>query len=192
MTRTLTLRIMGAALLLVALLVGLVVRENLARNAGREVRLPMEAVDPRELLTGHYVALRLSQLQAPGQPCPPGSGTMMKPGWVALTPSPTGDRITGVGSDRASAARFGPVQMRGKANCWGDPHDPNDRARVAIEIGVNRFHASQAQSEAFDKALRERKVGESTAWAIVSVGEDGKARLKGVIIGGRRADLGWN
>ena len=82
--------------------------------------------------------------------------------------------------------------MRGKANCWGDSHDPNDRARVAVDIGVNRFHASQAQSEAFDKALRERKVGESTAWAIVSVGEDGKARLKGVIIGGRRADLNWN
>lgn len=192
MTRSLTLRIMGAALVLVALLVGLVARENQARNAGREVRLPMEAVDPRELLTGHYVALRLSQLQAPGEPCPPGSGSMMKPGWVALTPSPTGDRVTGVGSDRASAARFGPVQMRGKANCWGDPHDPNDRARVAIDIGVNRFHASQAQSEAFDKALAGRKVGEATAWAVVSVGQDGKSRLRGVIIGGQRADLNWN
>lgn len=192
MTRSLTMRILGAAAVLVALLVGLVVRENQARAAGREVRLLMEAVDPRELLTGHFVALRLSQLQAPGQACPPGSGTMMKPGWIALTPGPTGDRVTGVGSDRASAARFGPVQMRGKANCWGDSHDPTDRARVAIDIGVNRFHASQAQSEAFDKALRERKVGESTAWAIVSVGQDGKARLKGVIIGGKRADLSWN
>ena len=192
MTRALTMRIMGAALVLAALLVALVVRETGARDSGREVRLPMEAVDPRDLLTGHYVALRLSQLQAPGQPCPPGSGTMIKPGWIALTPGPAGDRVTGVGPDRATAARFGPIQMRGKANCWGDSHDPADRARVAIDVGVTRFHADQKQSESFDKALRDRKVGEATAWAVVSVGEDGRARLKGVIIGGHRADLTWN
>lgn len=193
MTRPLTLRIMGAALVLIALLIGLVLRENQARDAGREVRLPMEAVDPRELLTGHYVALRLTQLQAPGQACPPGSeAVMVKPGWIALTPGPTGDRVTGVGPDRASAAKLGPVQLRGKVNCWGGSREPTDRARLDLDIGVRRFHADQAQSEGFDKALSNRKVGEATAWAVVSVGEDGKARLKGVIIGGRRADLNWN
>jgi hypothetical protein len=192
MTRSLTMRILGAALLLAALLVALVVRETQARASGREVRLPMEAVDPRELLTGHYVALRLTQLQAAGQPCPPGSGTMLKPGWIAVTPGPAGDRVTGAGPDRATAAKFGPIQMRGAARCWGDPRDPTDRASVAIDIGVKRFHADQRQSEAFDKALRDRKVGEATAWAIVTVGGDGRARLKGVIIGGHRADLTWN
>lgn len=192
MTRSLTMRILAAGAVLVALLIALVVRETGARNAGREVRLPMEAVDPRELLTGHYVALRLTQLQAAGQPCPPGSGTMLKPGWIAVTPGPRGDRITGAGPDRAAAAKYGPVQMKGVARCWGDSHDPTDRASVAIDIGVKRFHADQKQSEAFDKALSERKVGDATGWAIVSVGEDGKARLKGVIIGGHRVDLSWN
>ena len=192
MTRSLTMRILGAAAVLMVLLIALVVRETQARAAGREVRLPMEAVDPRELLTGHYVALRLTQLQAAGQPCPPGSGTMLKPGWIAITPGPTGDRVTGAGPDRATAAKYGPIQMKGAARCWGDSRDPTDRASVALDIGVERFHADQKQSEAFDKALSDRKVGDATAWAVVSVGEDGKARLKGVIIGGRRADLTWN
>lgn len=191
MTRALTMRILGAAVLLVGLLVALVVRENLARTQGREVRLPMEAVDPRALLTGHYVALQVTQLQAPGQPCPPGSGTALKPGWIALTPTATGERVTGVAADRAAAAKFGPIQLKGTARCWGDPREPTERARVSVDIGVRRFHASQAEAEAFDKALRDRKVGEVSAWAIVSVGEDGRGRLKGVIVGDQRADLTW-
>ncbi|HEX5379949.1 MAG TPA: GDYXXLXY domain-containing protein [Phenylobacterium sp.] len=192
MTRSLTVRILGAAALLVALLVALVVRENHARATGREVRLPMEAVDPRDLLTGHYVALRLTQLAPAGQPCPPGSSTMEKPGWIALTPTATGDRVTGAGADRAAAAKYGPILLRGTARCFGDSSDPADRARITLDIGVDRFHADQRQSEAFDKALRDRKVGEASAWAIVSVGQDGKGRLKGVIIDGQRADLTWN
>ncbi len=192
MTRALTVRILGAAAVLVGLLVALVVRENFARSHGREVRLPMEAVDPRELLTGHYVALQLTQLQAPGQPCPPGSGAALKSSWIALTPTATGGRVTGVGADRAAAAKFGPIQLKGKANCWGDPREPKERARVSVDIGIRRFHASQEEAEAFDKALLNRKVGEVSAWAIVSVGEDGRGRLKGVIVGDHRADLTWN
>lgn len=192
MSRALTVRILAAAAVLVGLLVALVVSENLARTRGREVRLPMEAVDPRELLTGHYVALQLTQLQAPGQPCPPGSSSAMKPGWIALTPSATGDRVTGVAADRAAAAKFGPIQLKGTASCWGDPRDSANPARVNLDIGVRRFHADQEAAEGFDKALRSRKVGEVSAWALVSVGEDGRARLKGVIIGHHRADMTWN
>ncbi len=61
-----------------------------------------------------------------------------------------------------------------------------------MDIGIRRFHASQEEAEAFDKALLNRKVGEVSAWAIVSVGEDGRGRLKGVIVGDHRADLTWN
>jgi len=192
MSRALTLRILGAAAVLASLLVALVVSENLARTRGREVRLPMEAVDPRALLTGHYVALQLTQLQAPGQPCPPGSGLAMNPSWIAFTPTATGERVTGVAADRAAAAKFGPIQMKGTARCWGAPRDPTERARVSVDIGVRRFHASQDEAEAFDKALRNRKVGEVSAWAIVSAGEDGRGRLKGVIVGDHRANLTWN
>ena len=84
MIRNIPLRIAAAAAVLVLLLVAVVLRENGARAAGREVLLPMEAVDPRDLLTGHYVALRLSQQLALGQPCPRERSTFEEGGWIGL------------------------------------------------------------------------------------------------------------
>lgn len=189
---SLRLRIGAAALLLAGLLVGLVVRETAARAAGREVKLPMEAVDPRDLLTGHYIDLQLTQAIAPGQPCPPGTEAVRnEPGWIAVGPTPTGDRVSGFAPTREAATRLGPVVMKGRLFCYVGASD--SPGRLSLDIGVRRFHADQAQSEAFDKALAERRRGEPpTAFAVVSVGADGTPRLKGVIIAGRRADLTWN
>lgn len=189
---SLRLRIGAAALLLVGLLVGLVVRETAARAAGREVRLPMEAVDPRELLTGHYIDLQLTQAIPPGQSCPPGTEAVRNdPGWIALSPSPTGDRVSGFAATRPAAARLGQVTVKGRLFCYVGASD--SPGRLTLDIGVRRFHADQRQAEAFDKALAERRRGEPpSAFAIVSVGADGTPRLKGVIIAGQRADLTWN
>ena len=55
------LRIVIVAALCVAGLIGLVVRETMARNSGTEVLLAMEAVDPRALLSGHYVIVQLRE-----------------------------------------------------------------------------------------------------------------------------------
>ena len=188
---TLQVRIWAAALLMSALLAGLVVRETQARNAGREVRLAMQTVDPRELLTGHYVALQLSEAVEPGKACPPGLlGAQNRPGWIAVTPGPAFDRVTGFADTRAAASRLGPIVMRGKAWCWAAP-ERESPGSLTVDIGVRRFHASQDQAESLATALSKREPGQATAFAIVSVGQDGKARLKGVIVGGHRADLNW-
>jgi hypothetical protein len=187
---SLAIRIWAAALLLTLLLVGLVVRETQARAAGREVRLAMQTVDPRDLLTGHYVELQLTEALPPGQACPPGlADAPNRPGWLALTPGPQFTRVSGFAATRAEAARLGPVVMRGKAYCYAAPERNDTAGSVTLDIGVRRFHADQAQAESLAKGLAERRRGDATAFAVVSVGEDGKARLKGVIVGGRRADL---
>lgn len=188
---TYPIRIGAAALLLAALLVGLVVRETAARAAGREVILVMQAVDPRELLTGHYAALDLTQAVAPGRPCPPGTGIASGRGWVALTPGATDAKVTGYAKTRDAAAKLGPVVVRGQANCWAAPERDDTPGRVSLDLGIRRFHADQKQAEGIEKTLRDRKVGEETAFAVVSVGQDGKPRLKGVIIDGHRMDLSW-
>ena len=63
-------RILAVAALCAASLIALVVSEGVARESGQEVLLPMEAVDPRSLLQGHYVQLRLTQRLEPNEPCP--------------------------------------------------------------------------------------------------------------------------
>ena len=64
---------------------------------------------------------------------------------------------------------------------------------VTLDIGVDRFHADQDEAERIERALRARRADGSapSAFAVVSVGADGRARLKGVIVDGRRTDLTW-
>ncbi|HPA38937.1 MAG TPA: GDYXXLXY domain-containing protein [Phenylobacterium sp.] len=182
-------RIGAVALLLVALLVGLVVRETAARTQGTELRLTMQALDPRDLLTGHYAALDFGQALPLGAACPTGLGPEDKPGWIAFTPGPVSARVTGFAADRASAARLGPIVAKGKASCWRDTSDLKGPGRVALDLGVRRFHADQKRAEAVEAALRGREPG--AAIGVLSVGKDGKPRLKGVIIAGQRMDLDW-
>ena len=118
MIRNIPLRIAAAAAVLVLLLVAVVLRENGARAAGREVLLPMEAVDPRDLLTGHYVALRLSQQLALGQPCSRERSTFEEGGWIGLKPTGGHYRFVGVGATREAALAGGAeLAVRGGVYC---------------------------------------------------------------------------
>ena len=66
------------------------------------------------------------------------------------------------------------------------------REAVTLDIGVDRFHAGQDQAQAMEQVLRGRRdPGAAPAFAVVSVGHDGRARLKGVILDGKRTDLDW-
>ena len=178
-------RILMAAAGLAAALVGLVAYEAGARQTGQEIRLPMRAVDPRSLLSGHYAALDLGFARPEGAPCPPGAGEATYPrreasnDWVALRPAQDGAyTVAGAAPTRAEAARLGPVQVRGEAACAGP--------EMRLDIGVARFHADQKSAQALEARLRG---GNVQAAAIVSVGRDGRARLVGVIAGDRRIDL---
>lgn len=195
------LRIVVAAGALAAGLVGLVVREGVARAQGQEVRLAMAAYDPRALLTGHYVAFEL-QDSAKNGACPPGvgaGGLISDPRWVALSPDGDRHRVSGASRTRDGALRLGEVAVRGSAWCRferGAADRSHARQVVRLHIGVERFHADQAQAQAIERELMGgRRAVEGTppppAFAVVSIGRDGKARLKGAIVGRRRIDLDW-
>ena len=64
-------RILAVAAFCAAVLIGFVVNEGIARSSGQEVLLPVEGVDPRDLLSGHYVQLAFNQRLEPGEACPP-------------------------------------------------------------------------------------------------------------------------
>ncbi|MDP1616702.1 GDYXXLXY domain-containing protein [Phenylobacterium sp.] len=207
--RALVLRIGLVAALLILALIGLLVREDRARAGGQEVRLTMEAVDPRSLLSGHYAALQLVETLPQGQDCPPDLEAHYggDESWVALSPTADGHhRVTGAGASREAALRHGPLAVRGSASCRQafatPPRDPasgeppeDDRPRetaVTLDVGVDRFYADQEKAVALEEALREAgQPGGPAAFAIVSIGQDGRARLKGVEVDGTRADLNW-
>jgi hypothetical protein len=193
MIRALPWRILTAALLLAAMLVSLVISESRARAAGREILLPMEAVDPRSLLTGHYSALRLTQALAPDQACPARSWSYREGGWISLKDIGGQHRFVAVTPSRAAAqGAGGDVVLRGGVYCARMALAEGEQNAVTLDIGVTRFHADQQEAQAMDKALAARRPGAAaSAFAAISVGEDGRARLKGVVIDGKRTDLTW-
>lgn len=184
-------RILAAASVLALGLVGLVVREGMARDGGQEVVLPITGYDPRELLTGHYVRFQFRSEYPPGAPCPPGQGGYLRRGnaWVALTRRGDHHEATGAALSRAGALKLGEIAVRGDLDCLarGAP----ETTWVILRLGPERLHADQEQAEAIQKIMLTTRDGPATGYAVVSVGADGKARLKGVSAGGRRVELDW-
>lgn len=181
-------RILAAAVVLALALVALVAREHQAREAGTEVRLAVGLVDPRELLTGHYVQLNYAQPMAAGEACPK---TRPDDRWVALAPG-AGDvhRAVGAATTREAAAALGPVQVRGQLNCLEGDEAGTRPGMLTLHIGADRFHADQQQAEALERRLRQvRPEDPASAFAVVSVGDDGRARLVGLVVDGRRTEL---
>jgi uncharacterized membrane-anchored protein len=198
------LRILIVASICVLALVGLVVREGMARDSGTEVLLAMEAVDPRALLSGHYVIIRLQESLPEGEACPPGAqsdqgnGVVIpslngEPSWVALKPNGERHSVAALAAERADAAAVSAIVAQGRAECWQTTAVEGAPAQAAVTLhldGVDRFYIGQAEAERIDRILREQ-TDASRAFAIVSIGADGRARLKGLMVDGERLELNW-
>ena len=191
-------RILAVAAASIVALVAVVVREGMARDAGTEVVMPMQPVDPQALLSGHYVVIDLSEQLAPGQDCPPGVETgilpnfdasMRKPRWVALAPPGGHARVAGVADTEAAAKRFSPLTARGDAYCVASV--PDAQGFVQTWLGVDRFHLDQAEAERISNAMSPTADHPIPVAAILSIGRDGRARMKGVTIGAQRIAPGW-
>jgi hypothetical protein len=172
------------------------------------VILTMEGIDPRTTLGGNYVAIGLRETLPAGQACPPGFGpadTILggfpfaasrspPKRWVAMARHGDHDTAVGVAADRAAARRYGPVVARGAAWCEppralenGQPANP---AAVSLDLGVERFHIGQAEAERIGALLTRHGPGAAgPVAAIVSVDSGGQARLKGLLVEGRRFEL---
>ncbi|MCX7357258.1 MAG: GDYXXLXY domain-containing protein [Alphaproteobacteria bacterium] len=185
-------RILAVAGLCAAALVALVVTEGFAREGGQEITLPMEAVDPRALLSGHYVQLNFTNRLEANDVCPSNSAGE----WVALRPENNIYVAAGSADSRDHAERLGPLPVKGTFTCSA-PTPSQDGLEampgwLALDLGVDRFHINQADALRIEQVLREQRPNEETrAFAVLSVGRDGRARLRALVIDGERFDLRW-
>jgi hypothetical protein len=191
-------RILIVAAVCVLGLIGLVVRESMARSSGTEIVLPIEAVDPRDLLSGHYVIVRPTEAIPPDQICPSMEGDWE---WVSLAPNGETVGDARVYSFAAAAPTRGEANLvAGNVVVHGDvmcssPIPPDGEftgapGRLIYNLGFDRFYINQAQAERIDLIMREQRPGEEArVYVIASVGNDGRARLKGLFVDGERLDL---
>lgn len=182
--------IVGAAVVLAGALVWLILSEHRARAEGTEIKLALGGVDPRSLLSGHYVQLLFTDSLPNGVTCSgrAWNGKADKPKWVAMRVTDGRARVAGEAPTREAALRLAPIAVRGNVNCWGARTEAEN---VTLDIGLDRFHVSQKEAQAMERALRASTAETPTAFALVSVGKDGRARLKGVEVDGRRVMLDW-
>jgi hypothetical protein len=188
-------RILAVAAVCAAALIALVVNEGAARSAGLEVRIPMAAVDPRALLSGHYVIVDMREPVAVGQACPAREDSW---DWIALRSTGDGHHtLAGAAPSREEAQRVGSVPVKGSFTCSppiasAAPGDPGIPGWVQIDVGINRFYINQTDAERIERVLREQRADEAVrAYAIVSVGRDGRGRLRGLEVDGERLELRW-
>ena len=196
-------RILAVAILLAAMLCGLVIREGVARAGGEEIRLAITGYDPRSLLSGHYVRFQIRGDDPTGAACAPGSEriAVAPKRWVALRRQGEAHVVSGAADSRAEAAAMGEVVVRGSLNCMSAMDEtvlPDGAVRresvsrlASIDLGVDRIHLDQAQAQVLERRLQGREEAAARAFAVFSVDDGGKARLKGLIVEGRRYDLDW-
>jgi len=160
--------------------------------------MPMQPVDPQAMLSGHYVVIGLSDPLAPGQACPPGAQTdwqptfdpaSRRPYWVALTPGGGHGRVVGVAATQAAAARFSPITARGDAHCV--PNVQDAQGSVETWLGVDRFYLGQAEAERIAAGMSPTADHPVLTSAILSIGRDGRARMKGLQVDKQRIVPGW-
>jgi uncharacterized membrane-anchored protein len=185
-------RILAVAGLCAAALIALVVNEGFARDGGQEITLSMAAVDPRALLSGHYVQLNFADRLEPDETCP-AAGEWE---WVALRPENNIYVAAGGALSREQAERIAPLAVKGTFFC-SPPTPASDglegmSGALTLDLGVDRFHINQADATRIEEVLREQRIDQETrAFAILSVGHDGRARLRALLIDGERFDLSW-
>ena len=189
------LRIMIVAALCVLSLIALVVRESMARAAGTEVQMSMEAVDPRALLSGNYVTVSLREALPAGALCPTNAAGLNNE-WVALKPDGAIAHAIGGASTREDALRQAPLAAHGSLSC--NDASPGffgigaTHATMVADLGIQRFYVGQAEARRIDDLLRHAdRNAPSPVNAIVSIGQDGRARLKGLSVKGERLELNW-
>ena len=191
-------RILAVALAAVAGLIVLVFYQETMRRQGTEVAMTMDPLDPQALLSGHYVKIALNEALPAGQACPPGvpqgdqtASQALHPGsrWVALSPHAGHYSVSGTGVSRAEAAKYGPVVAVGDAYCQVMNGAP---PTVIADLGVSQVSLSQPEAQRISSLSATTLTHQGgDVLVLLSIGQDGQARPKGLLVGAQRVEPTW-
>lgn len=178
--------LLGVVALLQIGVLGKMVADRLAvLKSGQEVVLPVRPVDPRDFLRGDYVVLgydlsplTLSEVEL-GRPFSDfqrgqevyvvwranADGT-----WSATKLSPAPLEVAGTGE----------IAVKGRIEYMFVP-EQKDRRTFTIRYGIESYFVPEGTGATLEQAVRDKKIE-----AIVAVGKDGTAALKGLVVAGER------
>jgi uncharacterized membrane-anchored protein len=170
----------AVALAQTAVLAWMVVDRIQLLKTGREIVLPIEPVDPRDLFRGEYVRLGYPVAQLS---LAPDDGVALKRNetvYVTLERSGEGGDWRPVAVSRALKREDGPDRIVLKArSLWDAPL--YDRWRGAfVRYGIESYFVRQGEGPKLEAMARDRKLA-----VLVAVDKHGTAAIKGLIIDGK-------
>jgi len=156
-------------------------RSSLLAN-GREVVLEVIPVDPRSLFRGDYVILGydISRVELPaGAPRPKRNA----PYYVTLKKGEgTLWTVAGAGAEHPRSVAADEVVLKGKVDYVSDAADRADaRSVVGVNYGIESFFVPEGTGRDLERMVGDKKIS-----AIIAVGEDGTAAIKGLLSEGQR------
>lgn len=158
-------------------------RDRLLKS-GREITMPVKPLDPRDIFRGDYVTLGydISTLNTSHVPIgnfdnfPTGSSA-----YVTLSPNPAGGwTVGGVAPEVPATVAPSDVVLKGRVDrLWRA--QPASDSFINMRYGIETYFVPEGTGRALESQVREHKID-----AIVAVGADGTAALKGLVIDGER------
>lgn len=152
---------------------------------GREIALQVIPIDPRDVFRGEYVILGydISQLQTPPDADARAEQKFARGQAVFVTLQPNADgnwTSKALSSTYPADVAASDVVLRGTVRSRFARTAEGDTA-VAIRYGIESYFVPEGTGKALEDSVREKKIQ-----ALVAVGSDGTAALKGLVIGGER------
>lgn len=157
---------------------------------GREIVLPVVPVDPRSLFRGDYVILSYDAQRVPlslitddldaARPTSfyvtlAKDGDTWKPAALSARPVPaTGDQIT---LKARTAYGYWPVRVRRPV---ATVPSPLPEPVMQVRYGIESYFVQEGKGRGLEQTAREKKLA-----AVVAVGADGVAAIKGLMVDGQ-------
>lgn len=153
-------------------------------KTGREITMPVKPIDPRDVFRGDYVILGYDISTVNTSEVPTETADKFSIGstaYVTVSPVPAGGwTVTAISPEVPKTASSADVILKGRVErVW---RDQSASGRVInLRYGIETYFVPEGTGRALESKVREHKID-----AIVAVGSDGSAVLKGLVVDGER------
>jgi uncharacterized membrane-anchored protein len=172
------------ALVQSAALFKLVYDKDRLLKTGHEITMPVKPLDPRDLFRGDYVTLGYDVSTLNTSNTPEGRLAELRMGsaaFVTLTPKADGGwMVKDVAPAFPSPVAPGDIVLKGRVgNAWAQAN--GSEKTVSVRYGIETYFVPEGTGPVLETQVRDHKIE-----AIVAVGGDGTAALKGLVVDGER------
>lgn len=151
---------------------------------GREITLPVVPVDPRSLFRGDYVILDydIRRLDAPEATPALRKGEKV---FVTIAETETGWKAVAADRRHPGEPGAGRAVLKGRVErAWRKGSSGNGMTNLTVRYGIESYFVPEGEGKELEAKVRDRKID-----ALIALGADGTAAIKGLRVEGETVRL---